>query len=748
MSDPASMPRLKFGTFLGVFLPSILPILGLIMYLRFGWVLGQLSLGLTVVVVVLALLITLVTNLSALAIISNIDMGAGGVYYLVSRSLGLETGGAIGIAFYISRTLTITFFSFGLAEAMLVFWPAALWGPMPAYFTPLSTAAIILLITLMAGRSAEQALKLQVPVLILVGLSLLALTAGVLTGPLEAPRWGLGNHPDTAGFWAVFAVFFPCMTGFLAGISLSGDLHDPAHSIPRGTMTSLVIGGAVYLLLSLLLAVTGRLSIDQLADPDFGIKAWTKVAVLGGILVYPAAWGAIFSSALGSILTGPRILQSMSMDGLAPRFLSRNSAGGQPAAATWFTGALALAAVALGDLNAVAKFTTILFLTLYVVINVVAATEKLVAEPSYRPRIDLPWYISMAGALGALLLLFCISPLGMLIAIGLEAGFYIYFKRRALEQQWGDVGAGFWMKAARFALLRLNRRPITSRNWRPVLLVFVKDIGERIELVKLAAALGQYRGVLSVSSLLPAGDPTVHEQREPTRRHMQDALRNYGLEAFCEVNIVQSLHQGMLNISQGHGIAGLKTNTVMFGWSEDQLAKIRQLRIIRDLAGGGKNILLARFNDHDFWRVKTHHRIDLWWGGRENNGDLMLILAFMLTLNREWEKARIHVRAAVNTPGEKAILTRGIKTSLARARIVAGVDITLKGEDGFTTILERESAGADIVFLGLQRTRYGEEAEHAANLERMSQVAKMVLFVQNNSIRDSFPILLSQRETS
>jgi amino acid transporter len=742
MQKPAPVTTKKFGTFLGVFLPSILTVLGLIMYLRIGWVVGNLGLGLTIVIIVVSSVITLITGLSASAIATNIKVGVGGVYYLVSRSLGLETGGAIGIAFYISRTLSITLYCFGLAETILLFWPEA-WGIMPGYATPVFTAVLIVIITLMAGKSAEMVLKLQIPMLMLVSLSILALIAGVLMGDLQAPEWGPTYRTEPGGFWIVFAVFFPGMTGFLAGIGMSGDLKRPEVSIPRGTISSTITGGIVYLIVSIFLSVTTLISYDQMADPKFGLQTWTQVAFLGGLFIYPAAWGAIFSSAIDSALSCPRVLQSLSMDGLAPKFLSKLSRTGQPTTATWVTGGIALAAVALGDLNTVAKFVTVLFLTLYVVINLMVAIEKLVAEPSYRPKIDIPWYISMAGAVSTLLVMYFISPVALLLALGLETAFYIYFRKRALEQQWGDVLAGFWMRIARFALLRINRRLLSPRNWRPLIIVFVKDVNERIELVNLAAAFGQNRGILTVCKLTFADDHLSLEKQKELQKQMMHDLKSHHLEAFCEVDVVQSLHNGILNISKGHGIAGLKTNTVMFGWSGDRAGNAQQLRIIRDLSVAGKNILLVKFNDHESWKEKTHRRIDIWWGGRENNGDLMLILAYMLKLTPEWENARIHIHAVVNNLMEQDLLSKGIRASLAEARIYASVHTVLKNEDGFTSILHRESTGADIVFLGLKVTKTGEEEKHAAKLEQMAGVAKVVVFVQNNSIRETLPLLLS-----
>lgn len=732
----------KFGTFLGVFLPSILTFLGLIMYLRLSWVVGNLGLGGTILLVLVASLITFISALSAAAIATN-KIEAGGVYYIVSRSFGLETGGAIGIAFYISRVFSVTFYSLGLAESILVFWPEGAWGPMPSYAISLLTALIIFSITYLASKSIQLALKAQIPIFILVMLSVLALVIGVFAHGLQAPEWEPTYRTANGGFWLVFAVFFPGVTGFLTGVSLSGELREPGRSIPRGTIAAILFGTLIYVIILIMLAVSAKISSNELADPDLGLQIWSKVALFGGWLIYPAAWGAILSSAISSILSGPRLLRSLSLDGSLPKVLSKLSKNGQPATATWITGGIALLLVFLGDLHTVAKYVTFVFLTLYTVINLVAALEKLVAEPSFRPKFHIPWYISMTGAVGALVAMFLINPLAATIALVLELSFYFYLKKRALEQQWGDINAGIWVQLARFALLRMNQRTLGARNWRPLLLVFVKDIHERIELVKLAAALGQNSGVLTVSKLVYEHDADSIDQIDQISLKMKKDLRSYGLEAFCEVNIVRSIPRGIFNIARGHGIAGLKTNTVIFGWSGTLEGDIQQLKIIRRLATARKNILLVKFNDHDSWKEKKHQQIDIWWSGHEHNGDLMLILAYMLKLNREWSYAQINIRAVVETIEEQELLSKGIEKSIESARIPASIDVFLKHDDHFPEILARKSKNADVSILGLRSTKEGLEEEHARKLQELSRVGKIVIFMQNNSVKEKLPVLLT-----
>ena len=744
MAESGPLIKKKFGTFLGVYLPSTLTVLGLIMYLRFGWVVGNLGLPLTIFIVILANVITFITGLSAAAIATNIKVGIGGVYYLISRSLGLETGGAIGVAFFISRTLSITFYAFGLSELLLLFWPVELWGTMPGYAIPLLTAIIIILITLASGKSADLVLKFQIPMLILVVLSILALIAGVFMNELRIPELSpeYRTVSPNGGLWIVFAVFFPGVTGFLAGIAMSGDLKTPGKSIKQGTIYSVFTGLGVYLLIPVLLSISAAVSFENLADESYGLQSWIDIALLGGLFIYPAACGAILSSAIGSVLSGPRVLQSLSIDGLAPKFLSKVSKTGQPTIATWITGGIALSAVALGDLNTVAKFVTVLFLTLYVIINLVAAIENLVAEPSYRPSVNIPWFVSLAGALGSLFVMYLISLPALILAFLLEAGFYLYFKKKALEQQWGDVNAGIWMKIARFSLLRMNKYNVRKRNWRPIILLFAKNIRERIELVKLAAAFGQYRGILSISKLVFNANRPAREKRKSMKEEMIREVNSFGLETFCEVNEVEELNNGILNVSKGHGIAGLKTNTIMFGWSDLLSDNINQLRIMRSLSQMGKNIVVAKFNDHDNWKVLNHQNIDIWWSGADNNGDLMMILAYMLTLNPEWKHARINIREVIDHPGQQTTISEAITQSLKEARIDADIKVIIKQGRSFPEILKEYSSESDIVMLGLKYTGEGEEKEHARKIDQLSKVGKVCVFVQNNTLDDTFPVLL------
>ncbi|NES92140.1 MAG: Na-K-Cl cotransporter, partial [Okeania sp. SIO2B9] len=111
--------EIGLGTFGGVYTPSILTILGVIMYLRFGWVVGNVGLLGTLLIVTLSTAITFLTSLSVSAIATDRIVKGGGAYYMISRSLGIETGGAVGIPLYFAQALSVALYTIGFAESLV-----------------------------------------------------------------------------------------------------------------------------------------------------------------------------------------------------------------------------------------------------------------------------------------------------------------------------------------------------------------------------------------------------------------------------------------------------------------------------------------------------------------------------------------------------------------------------------------------------------------------------------------------------
>ena len=706
----------KLGTFLGVFTPSILTILGVVLFLRTGWVVGQVGLGATLAIVVVAHIITLATALSISAIATNMQVGTGGAYFMISRSLGLEIGGAIGIPLFLAQTFSVTLYAFGFAEGVRLFWPEA---PLR-----LIAAAVIVVVSLAAARGAESVLKLQLPIMVAIGLALAILLIGSVMksgGGMSLAQGVSGGE----GFWLVFAVFFPAVTGLMAGVSLSGDLKDPKRSIPRGTLAAVLTGFVVYLIVPVALAASadaGALASNTLI--------WFDIAIVP-VLIIPGLLGAILSSAVGSILGAPRTLEALVDDGVLSKAAQRTS--------RWprrhhllhaLSTVVALTAVGLGGLNAVAPVLTMFFLTTYGVINLVAGLELLSGSPFYRPSIKVPWFVSLIGALGCLWVMFLINEAAAVVAVLVEILIYSNLRRKAIKASWGDVRYGALMSLARAVLLRLRHLPVAPQNWRPNILVFAGDVDRRTDLVRLAAWLNQDRGLLTVSKVIVGARDDFAEKVDIERQEMDERLSAEGITAFSEVEIVATFEEGVIAIAQANGIAGISSNTILFGWSDKEERRASQLRIMREVSLIGKSTIICRVRP-DSWKSRPR-RIDVWWSGMQNNGDMLLLLAYLVSLNPEWRRAEICTRSIASSEMMQGHTEKTLRRMLEYNRIAARIDITPWDPDAnVQALIQEQSKDADLVFLGLREPEEGEETAYAQRLEQLIGDLPTVVFVRS-----------------
>jgi amino acid transporter len=713
----------KLGTFYGVFTPTLLTILGVIMYLRFGWLVGNLGLAKVIPIVLIANMITLITTLSFSAVASNTQIGAGGAYFVISRSLGIEIGGAIGLPLFLSQALSVTLYAYGLAESLRF-----VWADLPLQTV---TFGIIVMVGLLAYFGAEKVLKAQLPLLLLVFLSIMALGIGaMLHSKVDAIplRGGTGD----IGFWAGFAVFFPAVTGVMAGLGLSGDLKNPMHSLPRGAFSAVLVGLGVYLVVPVLL-VLGASGEELRNDP----LVWTRIAPLGPVLILPGLWAAIFSSALGSILGAPRTLGAMARDRLAPRLFSRVK-DGQPdlLPALVFSVLLALGAVFLGDLNNVATVVTMFFLTVYGTVNFVAAFEALSGDPSWRPSLASPWFINLVGGVACMAVMVLINPLVGLLAVILELVLWLALSRSERKSGWGDARRGLYESLIRWALVRLARHPMTPRNWRPHILVFVEDIRTELDLVRFGDWFSQGRGVVTVCKLLVGDLMNDPPESEVTRDEMREILATEGVVAFPEVDIVKGLVDGIVAVSQANGIAGISSNTILLGWPSSSHLQVDFLRAMRRLEALKKSLIFARIRPQLLYpRANSERRILIWWGGLQRNGDLMLLLTFLLTRNSSWRRAKVHIMSLATTELVQQKNEKFLRELVDEIRIDAKIHVLLKDPDEkVAEVIRRESADAEVVMLGLATPEKGKETEAAQRMEALSEGLPNVFFVKNASL--------------
>ncbi len=720
---PKEQPKL--GTFLGVYLPTVLTILGVIMYLRVGWLVGHLGLGRALAAILCANAITLLTTLSFSSVATNARIGVAGAYFITSRSLGPAIGGAIGLPLFLSQTFSVTLYAFGLAESLRIIWPAV----------PVQTAAFLIVgaVAVLSYLGADLALRIQLPVLGLIGASLIALVMGVITKvggqPIEFPTPS-GEIP----FWTGFAVFFPAVTGIMAGLGLSGDLKDPVRAIPRGAIAAVLTGVVVYLAVPVLLSISA--SPSQLREDPL---VWTRIAPLGVWLILPGLWGAIFSSAVGSMLGAPRTFQALLRDRLPPKTrAARVKTSGRLALLPGFAVCvpIALGAVLLGNLNAVAPVVTMFFLTIYGTINLVAAAETLSGDPSWRPRLRVPWLVNLAGAAGCMAVMLLINPLIGLLAIAAEFTLWSVLSRHERIQRWGDARRGLYESVIRWALIRLFRRPRSPRNWRPHALVFVSDPVQQLDLVRFGDWFSQGRGVVTVCQLMTADLLSEEVGLETARLRLGSVLQEEKLLVFPEVVVVRDMVQGILSVTQSVGLATMDANLVLLGWPKERGLMVEFLRSMRRLERIGRSLAIGRIRPkHLLPRIGLKRTIHIWWGGMQRNGDLMLLLAYLLTRNAPWQRAEIEVLTVASNEMIKTQSEAHLAKLIPELRIDATVRVIMKPkEKSVREVIHETSADAELVIFGLATPERGEEAAYAVRLEELAGDLPAVFFVKNSSV--------------
>ncbi len=689
------------GTFGGVFTPSILTILGVIMYLRFGWVVGNVGLWGTLVIVTISTLITFLTALSISEIATDRRVRVGGAYYMISRALGIETGGAVGIPLYLAQALSIALYTVGFAESVARSFPGV------------NEKAVGLITTVLVGvlalRSARIAIRAQYFIMGAIALSLVSLVAGMPAGPLPPAS---GPAPELVGFWTVFAVFFPAVTGIMAGVNMSGDLRNPARSIPLGTLSAIGVGYVIYMSLPVLLAFRAD-AASLMGDPLImrRMALWGDAILLG-------VWGATLSSAVGSVLAAPRVLQALAHDGVLPgalRWLSKGSGpSDEPRLGTAFTIGVALAAVALGDLDVIAPVLTMFFLTTYLVLNVAAGTERLLASPSFRPSFRVHWLLSFLGATGCLVAMFLVNAVATVVSGVVVLGVYLWLERRGLEATWGDVRHGIWMAMVRGGVLRvgLDSEP---KNWRPHSLVLSGAPTQRWNLIELAEAVSHSRGLITVASVLPQGS------REAGRMTaLEGTVREYlarrGVEAMVRLVAAPNPFEGAEQLVQTYGLGALVPNTVILGDSERPEHLERYCQMIDTFHQLRRNVIILRESDDRGFGDRL--RIDVWWGGLERNGGLMMLLAYLLRTHVGWRGAEVRLKLVVPDEIAADSARKNLRELVRGLRIGAHPEVLVAAGRPFDQILRASSADADLVFMGLAQPGDGFPAYIASLQER------------------------------
>ena len=709
--------RGRFGTFTGVFTPNILTILGLILFLRTGWVVGQAGLFKSLLIVILSAFITFVTGLSLSVIATSLRVGAGGTYYVISRTLGAEAGGSIGIPLYLSQAVSVAFYIIGFTDAFV--------SAYPQFDAKIVSTIVALIFAVMAWVGADFAFKVQNAILIVLAASIVSFFSGgwsTITDPILTSGYTEGNN-----FWTVFAVFFPAVTGIAVGASMSGDLKNPAESIPKGTMYSIGVSTVIYLL-----------TVTWLAFHEDRQELLTNALIVKDIALWPGLifagiYAATLSSALGSILAAPRTLEALAEDQVVPEKLkSRLGSKTEPRMGVLLTTVIALITIWAGDLDMVAPVITMFFLNTYGVVNLAAGVQLLVDNPSFRPSFKMPWWLALVGVFGCYGVMFLINTPATIVAVIVTIIIYVQLERRSLERTWGDVRSGFWFALARRSLVQLESVTWHVKNWRPSILVFTGQPHNREHLVEMAEWLSTGKGIVTFVQLVPGNTEQLMKSGavDQAKDEIEQYIKERGLQAFGASVAAESFVSGADVIMQSHGVGGLSSNAILMGMGGTVDGLTVQMHKVRRAALFGKSVMMLRYHQDRGWGDRA--TIDDWWGGMGSNAPLMLLLAHLVQIHPDWSGARIRLLQIVNDESLSEASLAELNRLLEEVRVDAEPKVLVrKGEEKVGDIIRRESTPTDLTLLGLQAVEEDEAENYAKSLIELTQDVGSSLIVHS-----------------
>ncbi len=663
--------------------------------------------------------------MSVSSIATNVRLSEGGPYAIVTRSLGTEVGGSIGIPLFLSQALVVAMYVFGLREGWRWIFPDH-----PAWMVDGAGFLIVLVLTL---ASTSLAFRVQYLVLATVIVSLVSVALGLveIAEPHEIEWWRRTSKTfwDPSRFWVVFAVFFPATTGILAGANMSGELSNPRRSIPLGTLSATAIATVVYLALAWWLATVAspeelRTNYTVMID-----RSIYPPLVLGGLLA------ATFSSALASFVGAPRILHALAADGSVPfsERLRPVAKTGEPRRAALATATVVILGLALRDLNVIAPLITLFFLITYGMINMVVLFESRLAVVSFRPRLRLHWIVPTIGAVGCLFAMFVINATFSLVALAVTFLIYSFLMRRKLGDPADDVRSGLFLMIAEWAARRASRySKRRTRAWKANLLVPVIDFEQTRRAFDLIVDLAKPYGSITLLGIARDEAPKdLHDRLERLANDLMEA----GVHTRAVELSVEQISRGVIHAMQTLRNAFLRPNTVFLSPSGDPALDAELEAIMRAAGENRMGVVLAtmdpelqlgRRQDVHLWLRAQGPEWDLDEGWRRTNMNLLLLTGWLVS--SRWN-GRLTFHCATDE-SEHSAARHYIEKAIDLARMPRSsvVDVTSAAfEDAVAT-----AKPADLHVFGLPPT-----GEIAFAARMMDMVDATCIFVRDSGEEDA-----------
>ncbi|WP_319500778.1 amino acid permease [uncultured Draconibacterium sp.] len=637
----------KFGT-MPVFLTALSTILGAILFLRFGWAVGQVGFIGVIGIIVLGHIVTIPTAFAVAEIATNQRVQGGGAYYIISRSFGLNIGGAIGIALYLSQAISVAFYVIAFGEA---FEPVIKWiGETYNFFIPdrrwISIPTMVLLSILILTKGANVGMKALYVVVAILLTSIAMFFLGDSSIKPEVVNFH-SKIPNNLNFFFVFTIIFPAFTGLAAGLGLSGDLKDPKKSIPRGTLWATVVGMLVYIAVAYKFAVSATPE-DLVADQ----LIMTKIAIWGPIIPIGLA-AASLSSALGSIMVAPRTLQAIGYDDIFPQnhinrwFAKGRQTDNEPINGSLITIVIAFVFVVVGDVDFVAQIISMFFMVTYSAICLISLLEHFAADPAYRPTFRSSWHLSLLGTLSSLWLMFQMNATYAAVSVVIMAMiYYIIMLNNEENQGLNKLFRGVIFQLSRQLQIMLQRADSEKdKSWRPFGVCISHDTFKRrsafdiMRWISYKYGFGTY--IHFIKGLL--NEKNTEESKQVLDRLIQLSAGSNN-RVYLDTIISPSYTSAIAQVVQLSGISGKGNNLILFEFSRTDPGNLKEITgNYQIVESAGFDICILNTSYKSFGYKKEIH---IWISPEDYvNANLMILLGYIILGHPEWKKGKIKIFA-------------------------------------------------------------------------------------------------------
>ncbi|WP_321299747.1 amino acid permease [Marinifilum fragile] len=648
MPDNLLKNKANFGT-MPVFLTAISTILGAILFLRFGWAVGNVGFIGVIGIIILGHLITIPTAMAVAEIATNQKVLGGGAYYIISRSFGLNIGAAIGITLYLSQAISVAFYIIAFAEAFdpAIQWLADNYGILIYDKRAISIPTMAILAGLFLYRGANMGMKALYVVVATLGLSLFMFFIGT---PENAPTKMVldATIENPKGFFYVFTIVFPAFTGLAAGLGLSGDLKNPRKSIPRGTIWATVGGLLIYIWAAYKFTVSA--SPEDLASDQLIMR---KIAIWGPIIPIGLA-AASLSSALGSIMVAPRTLQAIGLDDIFPQkglnkwLKSESKKNNEPINASVISIAIAFVFVFIGDVDFVAQIISMFFMVTYGAICIISFLEHFAADPSYRPTFRSKWYLSLMGAVLSVWIMFQMNMTYAILSLMIMGGIYYGINVSTKENRGlAKLFRGVVFQLSRHLQIFAQRAEKGDRelSWRPFAICISQDSFKRRSAFDLLRWISYKYGFGTYIHFL---EGFLNEKTNEESKQVMNKLINLASgsknRVYLDTIISPSMTSAIAQVMQLSGISGHGYNTILFEFSRTESER---LNYVID------NYKLLESTHFDVCILNTSYKgfgyqkeIHVWIGANDlENANLMILLAYIIQGHPDWKKGTIKIFA-------------------------------------------------------------------------------------------------------